>query len=155
MRKLCNNFKKPTGRRGNNSDQIFRCLEIECQIQCKANAAILGATSGKLDHDNNIGSRESDNFSLSSGFDYNPGVAAATSQNDDGDRLADEKANSKEVEVVDAATVCLVNANRVHPQSLPTFIGDCPSGNVATRSVVSAMTSDARGGGGQGGWVCT
>ncbi len=102
-----------------------------------------GATSGELDHDNNIGSRESDNFSVGSGFDNNPEVAAATSQNDDGNRLADKQANSEEAEVVDAATVHPVNANRVHPQSLPTFIGS--SGNVATGGVVSAMTSDASG----------
>jgi hypothetical protein len=71
VRKLCNNFKKPTGWPGNNSDQIFCCLKIEHQIQCKAIAAILGATSGESDHDNNIGSRESDNFSIGSSFDNN------------------------------------------------------------------------------------
>jgi hypothetical protein len=114
---------------------------------------ILGATSDESDHDKDIGSRELDNFSLGSGFDNNPKVAAATAQNDDGNRLADKQANSEEVEMVDAATVCPVNANHVHPQLLPTFVGGHPSGNVATRSVVSAMTSDARGGGGQGGRV--
>ncbi len=153
VRKLCNNIKKPTGKPGNNSDQIFRCLKIERHIQRKANAAILGATSGELDHDNNIGSRELDNFSLGSGFNNNPKVAAATSQNDVGNWLADEQANSEEAEVVDAATVFPVNANHVHPQLLPTFIGGRPSGNMATGSVVLAMTSNARGGGGQGGWV--
>ncbi len=118
MRKLCNNFKKPTGRPGDNLDRIFHCLKIECQIQHKANAAILGATSGESDHDNNIGSREPDNFSLGSGFDNNPEVAAATAQNDEGDRLADKQANSEEGEVVDAATVNPVNANPVQAQSL-------------------------------------
>ncbi len=54
------------------------------------NAAILGVTSGESDHDNDIGSRESENISLGSGFDNNPKVAAATSQNDDGDWLAEE-----------------------------------------------------------------
>jgi hypothetical protein len=76
----------------------------------------LGATSGELDHDNNRGSRESDDFSLGSGFDNNPEVAIATAQNDDGDWLVDKQANSEEVEVVDAATVCLVNGNCVRPQ---------------------------------------
>jgi hypothetical protein len=132
VRKLCNNFKKPTGRPGNNSDQIFRCLEIECQIQRKMNAAKLEATSGELDHNKDIGSRESNNFSLGSGFNNNPEVAAATSQNDDGNRLTYKQINSEEAEVVDAATVCPVNANRVHPQSLPIFIGGHSSGNVAT-----------------------
>jgi hypothetical protein len=150
VRKLCNNFKKPTGRPHNNLDRIFCCLKIERQIQRKGNAAILGATSDDSDHDNNIGSRESDNFSLGSGFNNNPEVAAATSQNDDGNWLADKQANSEEAEVVDAATVRPVNANCVCSQSLPTFIGGRPSGNVATGSVVLAMTSDARGGGGQG-----
>jgi hypothetical protein len=145
VRKLCNNFKKPTGRPGNNLDQIYHCLEIERQIQRKANAAILGATSGESDDDNDIESRESDNFSLGSSFDSNPKVVAATAQNDDGDQLADEQANSEEAEVVDAATVCPINANCVRPQSLPTFIGGRPSGNVATGSVVSTMTSDTRG----------
>ncbi len=114
---------------------------------------ILGATSGELDHDKDIGSRELDNLSLGSGFYNNPKVAAATAQNDDDDRLADKQANSEEVDVVDAATVHPVNANHVHPQLLPTFVGGRPSGNVATGSVVLAMTSDARGGGGQGGRV--
>ncbi len=44
VRKLCNNFKKPTGRPCDNSDQIFRCLKIERQIQRKANEAILGVS---------------------------------------------------------------------------------------------------------------
>ncbi len=153
VKKLCNNFKKPTGWPGDNSDRIFCCLKIERQIQRKANAVILGATSAELDHDNNIGSREPDNFSLGSGFDDNPKVAAATSQNDDGDRLADKQADSEEAEVVYDAAVHPVNANQVRPRSLPTFIGGRPSGNVATGSVVSAMTSDARGGGRQGGRV--
>jgi hypothetical protein len=103
---------------------------------------MLGATSGESYHDNDIGSRELDNFSLGNGFDNNPKVAAATSQNDDGNWLADKQANSEEAEVVDAATVCLVNADCVHPQSLPTFIGGHPSGNMATGSEVLAMTSD-------------
>jgi hypothetical protein len=153
VRKLCNNFKKLTGRPSNYSDQIFCCLKVECQIHRKENAAILGATSGELDHDNNIGSRELDNFALGSSFDDNSKVAAATAQNDDGDHLADKQANSEEVEVVDAATVCPVNANHVRPQSLLTFIGGCLSGNLATGSVVLSMTSDSRGGGGQGGQV--
>jgi hypothetical protein len=154
VRKLCNNFKKPTGQPGNNLDRIFRCLEIEHQIQRKANAAILGVTSGESDHDNNIGSRESDNFSIGSGFDNNPKVAAATSQNNDGDWLADKQADSEEAEVLDDAAVHLVDADSVHPRLWPTFIaGGRSSGNVATGSVVSAMTSDAREGPGQGGRV--
>jgi hypothetical protein len=45
VRKLFNNFKKLTGRLGNNLDQIFYCLEIERRIQGKANAAIYLATN--------------------------------------------------------------------------------------------------------------
>ncbi len=78
VRKLCNNFNRPTGRPGDNSDQIFCYLKIERLIKHTANAAILGATSGKLDHENNQGSRELGDFSLGSGFDNNPEVAAAT-----------------------------------------------------------------------------
>ena len=42
VKKLCNNFKKPTGRTGENGDRIARCIEIERRIQEAANAAILG-----------------------------------------------------------------------------------------------------------------
>jgi hypothetical protein len=106
VRKLCNNFKKPTGRPGDNLDQIFRCLKIERQIQHTANAAILGVTSGESGH-------ELDNFSIGSGFDNNPKVAAATSQNDDGDWLTDEQADSEEAEVLDDAAVHPVDADSV------------------------------------------
>ncbi len=150
VRKLCNNFKKPTGKPGDNLGQIFCCLEIEHRIQRKANAAILGAISGELDHGNDQGHRESEDFSIGSGYDKNPEVAAATAKNDDGNLLVDELANNEEVEVMDAATVHPNNADRVHHQSLPTFIGGPPSGNVATMSVVLAMTSVSRRGGGQG-----
>ena len=40
VKKLCNNFKKPTGRTGENGDRIAHCIEIERRIQEAANAAI-------------------------------------------------------------------------------------------------------------------
>ena len=39
VRKLCNNFKKPTGKPGDLTDRIYRCLAIERWIQLWASAA--------------------------------------------------------------------------------------------------------------------
>jgi len=47
VRKLCNNFKKPTGATGENGDRIQRCIEIERRIQGKTSSGILGASSGE------------------------------------------------------------------------------------------------------------
>ncbi len=34
VKKLCNNFKKPTGRTGQDiKDQVARCIEIDCKIR--------------------------------------------------------------------------------------------------------------------------
>ena len=51
VKKLCNNFKKPTGRTGENGDRIARCIEIERRIQAAANAAILGVSSAESEHE--------------------------------------------------------------------------------------------------------
>jgi hypothetical protein len=51
VKKLCNNFKKPTGRTGENGDRIARCIEIERRIQEAANAAILGVSSAESEHE--------------------------------------------------------------------------------------------------------
>ena len=42
-KKLCNRMQKPTGKPGENTDRIFRCIAIERRIQDEAAAAILGA----------------------------------------------------------------------------------------------------------------
>ena len=49
VNKLCNNFKKPTGRTGEAGGCINRCIEIEhqIQIQIQTDAAIYGALSGE------------------------------------------------------------------------------------------------------------
>ena len=60
VRKLCNNFKKPTGKPGDLTDRIYYYLAIEHWIQRRASAAILGASSGKSLNKNNQGSKESD-----------------------------------------------------------------------------------------------
>ena len=84
----------------------------------------MGAFSAKSDHNNDQGSKDSDKeISLGSGL-YNLEVAAATDQRNDNGHLpvdADEEQqahnNKEQVEV----------ANVVHPQSLPNFIGGCPT----------------------------
>ena len=63
VKKLCNNFKKPTGRTGENGDRIARCIAIERRIQDAANAAILGVSSAESDHDNE--ENEDDDVDLS------------------------------------------------------------------------------------------
>jgi hypothetical protein len=138
--KLCMNFKKPTGKPGNTSDRIYHCLAIVRRIQRRLSAAILGVSSGKSFHDNYQGSKESDNFSFGGcGIcDDNLEVAAACAlRNDDGHEPVDtneqqpcHNANEEQVEVADVAC----------PQSLPNFIGGCPT----------VVTTVSRMGGGQG-----
>ena len=50
VRKLCNNFKKPTGKPDELHDHIFCCISIERHIQDAANAAILGVSSAQSSH---------------------------------------------------------------------------------------------------------
>jgi hypothetical protein len=64
VRKLYNNFKKPTGKPGDISDHTCCCLAIEHWVQCRVSAAMLGASSGKSFCDNDQGSKESDDFSF-------------------------------------------------------------------------------------------
>ena len=40
VRKLCNNFKKPTGRTGENRDRIARCIAIERSLMCEKKQAV-------------------------------------------------------------------------------------------------------------------
>ncbi len=63
VRKLCNNFKKPTGKPGDLTDRIYCCLAIERRIQRRVSAAILGASSGESENENDLGSKDSDDFS--------------------------------------------------------------------------------------------
>ena len=60
VKKLCNNFKKPTGMTGEAGDRVCRCIEIEWSIQRKASAGILGIDSAKSSHGSDDGSRYSD-----------------------------------------------------------------------------------------------
>ena len=46
-RKLCNNFKKPTGRTGEPGDRIHRCQEIDRMINLNNDARVMGASSGE------------------------------------------------------------------------------------------------------------
>jgi len=49
VKKLCNNFKKPTGRTGDAGDRINRCIVIERNIQAQNEAGVMGASSGEED----------------------------------------------------------------------------------------------------------
>jgi hypothetical protein len=49
LRKLCNNYKKPTGATGGIEDRVNRCIEINRCIQCSTNSGLLGASSGEDD----------------------------------------------------------------------------------------------------------
>jgi hypothetical protein len=45
--KLCNNYKKPTGKTGEPGDRIHRCQEIDRLINLDNEARVMGATSGE------------------------------------------------------------------------------------------------------------
>ena len=77
---MCNNFKKPTGKPGDLSYCIYRCFTIERRIQHRASASILGASSGESENENDLGSRDFDDFSYGGGGDYDNKVAAANAQ---------------------------------------------------------------------------
>jgi hypothetical protein len=112
VRKLCNNFKKPTGKPGNLTDRIYCCLAIERWIQRRASAAILGASSGKPLHKNDQGSKESDDFSFGGSGVYDDKVAAANApRNDDAhepvdadEQHPDHNANKEQLEVANVAS---------------------------------------------------
>ena len=63
VKKLCNNFKKPTGCTGENGDRIKRCITIEHHIQDEANAAALVVSSAESEHKDE--ENEDDNNELS------------------------------------------------------------------------------------------
>jgi hypothetical protein len=71
VRKLCNNFKKPTGRTGENGDRINRCIEIERAIQVQNEASIMGASSGEREDDgynsSGVEAEEEDFFDVGGG----------------------------------------------------------------------------------------
>ena len=119
IRKLCNNFKKPTGKPGDLTDRIYRCLAIEHRIQRRASAAILGASSGESENDNDIGSRNSDDFSYGGGGDYDNEVAAAYAR---ANEPADAESNEE-----------LLGVAGVARSPIPNFIGGRP--NVVTTVV--------------------
>jgi hypothetical protein len=104
VRKLCNNFKKPTGKPGNLIDRIYCCLAIEHWIQYRASVAILGASSGESLNENNQGSKESDDFSFGGSDVYDDEVAAANApRNDDAHEPVDADANEEQLKVADVA----------------------------------------------------
>ncbi len=94
VRKLCNNFKRPTGRPGELHDRIYCCMEIERRIKSKANAAILGVSSAKSDHVNDQRSRDDSVIvSIESIFGDNVEVVESTVPQDyDNDRQVEEGA---------------------------------------------------------------
>ncbi len=63
VKKLCNNFKKPTGRTGQDiEDQVAHCVAIDWRIRNKSRAGILGTSS---DDENNVKLSASSALSLS------------------------------------------------------------------------------------------
>ena len=47
--KLCNCFKAPTGRKGEDGDHINRCIRIERQIMAKTDSGLLGGSESELE----------------------------------------------------------------------------------------------------------
>jgi hypothetical protein len=74
LRKLCNNYKKPTGATGGIEDRVNRCIEIDRRIQRSTDSGLLGASSGE----DNAGDYLSDSSSSS--------VEEASLQDDDQDQ---------------------------------------------------------------------
>ena len=138
VRKLCNNFKKPTGKPGNITDRIYHCLAIERRIQRKASAAILGASSGESLNENDQGSKESDDFSYGGSGVYDDEVAAANApRNDDAHEPVDADSDEELLDKV---------ADVAHSPSFPNFIGGHP--NVVT--TVARSRGAGQGGRGDG-----
>ena len=161
VRKLCNNFKKPTGKPGDLTDRIYRCLAIERRIQRKASAAILGASSGESSNENDHGSKDSDNFSFGGGGVYDDEVAVANApRNDDASEPVDDDAYEEQLDVANVGA---------RSPALPNFIGSRPAvmTTVARRVGGQGGCGDGQGGGsvnpapgvstadeGHGGWFC-
>jgi len=146
-------MQKPTGKPGENTDHIFRCIAIERHIQDEAAAAIFGAESAESAHSRDNG----ENALLDVAAEDPFGPALDDVRNDGGDE------EDEEVEAVNAAedeNKAAVVLFRPRPQSLPAFVGRgvgvsgvelpgafiVPGGvGAASRSAVSSSAS--RGGG--------
>ncbi len=46
-KKLCNNYKKPTGKSGDITDQVHHCIRIDHEIGLQQDAGVLGASSAE------------------------------------------------------------------------------------------------------------
>lgn len=102
IRKLCNNFKKPTGKTGENGDRINQCIEIERAMQLQQEAAVLGASSGE-------GEEEDDN---TSGLEDTFGGSF--------DRNDDDEDEAAEVDVIVAVAPAAANNRSPVPTQVPT-----------------------------------
>ncbi len=60
-------MQKPTGKPGELTDRIFRCLAIEHRIQDAANAVILGVSLGESRHSRDDGLSDSDDNLVAGG----------------------------------------------------------------------------------------
>jgi len=123
VRKLCNNFKKPTGATGGS-----RCIEIDCRIHCKTSPGILGASSAE----------DSDEASDEEGEDEESvgGLSDAS-----GDEFVEEP--PQEVEIQEEGALVGVATNTV--PTISTLDSTHPTGNINPSSLlvpVNASTVD-------------
>jgi hypothetical protein len=131
-------LQKPTGKSGDITGRIYRCLAIECQIQCNASELILGASSGESLNENDQGSKESDDFSYGGSGVYDDEVPAANApRNDDAHEPVDADSDEELLDKV---------ADVAHSPSFPNFIGGRP--NVVT--TVARSRGAGQGGRGDG-----
>jgi hypothetical protein len=134
-------MQKPTGKPGEQTDRIFRCIEIERCIQDAANAAMLGVSLGESLH-----SRDDDSYDLEEeedgsghGEDIHPPLVNDVQFNNDNPEEAGNS-NDEDAEVAAASgNVNVSNEGAVlpRPQSLPVFGS---GGDARARSVPSSAT---------------
>jgi hypothetical protein len=115
-KKLCNRMQKLTGKPGENTHRIFRCIEIERRIQDEATAAILGAESADFAHSCDDGESALSDVNRTQD-PFNP---ALDDVRNDGDEEDEEVVAINAADDENAAAVAMV---RPRPQSLPAFVG--------------------------------
>ena len=157
MRKLWNNFKKPTGKPGELRDRIFHCISIERRIQDAAIAAILGVSSAEsshsadddrsvlpkiIDEDNaavvaggGMGHRE-ERSAGNGGF-----IQFSVGGNDDEERNGDNEDDEEVVRANDAGTNAVENEAMFlpRPATLPSFVGGSSVANHTSRVSTPAV----------------
>ena len=157
MRKLCNNFKKPTGKPCELRDCIFCCISIECRIQFAAIVAILGVSSAESSHsaddDRSILPKiiDEDNTAVVAGGGMghceersagNGGsIQFSVGGNDDEERNGDNEDDEEVVRANDAGTNAVDNEAMFlpRPATLPSFVGGSSMANGTSRVSTPAV----------------